>query len=100
MGKCPCRCRYQKSCTDLGQLSTTLMPEILATSTTGKGSCDNLLGQGLPKDAMESGSQAQAGFVCEQPRGISYSQVWEALSFQDMNMIGWQEKLTLTSGMT
>lgn len=28
---------------------------------------------------MESGSQAQVGFVCEQPRGFSYSQVWEAL---------------------
>lgn len=32
-----------------------------------KGSCDNLLRQGLPKDATESESRAQVGFVREQP---------------------------------
>lgn len=35
MGKC--QCWSQKSCTEPGQLGTTLISQILAASTTGRG---------------------------------------------------------------
>lgn len=83
-----CRCRYQKSCTDLGHLSTILIHQILAAPTTGRGAVIISWGRGSQRMPWSLDRRLRLGLCVNSPEASATHKSGKPLSFQDMKMVG------------